>query len=880
LFLLVLFVASITSSSALGAGFPSPRQWFPSSDTGAAMRAGVPVDARRMPRSPERLHRRGDPVLPPAGGWSNLTVGANEPIANPDVPGANGNVLGMARSGNTLYIAGSFRSVGENSGGYVPVSVATGAALKPFPKVAGSVRVIVPDGFGGWYLGGEFTAVGGKPRSCLAQVRSDGSVSDWNPSVSGSPGFVQPPSVGALAIYQDRVYVGGEFRTIGGTPRVNVGCVDRQSGALVDCNLDTDQVGHIYAMAVSDSTVFIGGGFASLGGASRNSLAAVNGRTGAVIPWQADVFGNVNALLVHGSALYVAGDFIAFNAQPRKMLVAVDIATAQVLPFDAAPDGLQVDYVPTPQVAALAAAGDTLFAVGNFTRIGGQIRSSVAALDISTGNALAWAPDTLGTRFSGYPPPLAQSVAVGGGKVYVGGWFDRVAGVSHPFVAAWDAMTGKVSDWDPKPDATVYAIVAEPTTIHVGGLFSLVGEWQHRAGLAAIDVLTGSLKPWNPNPDGSVVTAIAVQGDRVFVSGDFANIGGQPQPRNQLAAVDTINGEALDWNPGANSVATCLLIQGETLWLGGWFTQVAGQTRNGVAAIDSQTGNLGPWDPNASNAVLAMARSGNSIFLGGLFDHVGNQFRNGIAAVDATTGAVSSWRADIDGLVESLLVTGNTIYVGGAFHQIGGQARRCLAAVDATTGGVSPWDPQPVEWDLLDPRIRALSLEGHALCVGGDFSAIGGQPRVCLAAVDTSTGLATEWDPAANGLIWSLLSDSNALYVGGGFARAGGMPAVGLAGFTLPTVQTPTPVFALSQCIPNPAQSSAIIRYATTEEAPVSLMIYDLQGRLISRVLNHVLQSAGPHEVSIATGSWTAGVYLYRLDAGRRSATRKMVIVR
>src|SRR5437867_10194349 len=133
-------------------------------------------------------------------------------------------------------MAGSVRAVGENRGGFVPVDARTGEPLRPFPKVAGSVAAMAPDGIGGWYIGGEFTAVGGKPRSCLAQIRADGSVSDWNPSVTGSPGYIDPPAVSAIAVLGDRIYVGGGFRKIGGLPRENIGCVDGRTGVVVDWN--------------------------------------------------------------------------------------------------------------------------------------------------------------------------------------------------------------------------------------------------------------------------------------------------------------------------------------------------------------------------------------------------------------------------------------------------------------------------------------------------------------------------------------------------------------------------------------------------------------------------------------------------------------------
>jgi len=883
-------------ATGIGPGPASPRDGAPMwratpADTSGGYRPdglwnGRPLWSRDDPRS----RRRAGPEsvqalqkgLSASMAWRGSSGAVGVPVADPKLWGANGNVLDIARSGNTLYIAGSFRSVGENSGGFVPIDARTGEALRPFPKVAGFVYAIVPDGSGGWYIGGDFTAVAGKPRSGLAQIRADGSVSDWNPSVTGSPGYIDPPQVTAIAVSGDRVFVGGGFREIGGRSHENLGCVDARTGAVLDWNLDTEPDGWVYTLGVHDNTAFVGGWFFSIAGQPRSCLAAVDATTGAVRPWQADAAGGVWALLFREDTLLVAGEFGWIAGSLRSYLAALDIHTAQLLPFDAHASGMYVEYFPNPRVAALAIVGDTLFAAGNFTQIGGQVRSSIAALNVATGEALAWAPDTLGPRYEGFPPPLCQTLAVNAGTVYVGGWFEGVGGRSRPFVAGLSRETGAVSEWNPKPDLTAYALAVKGDTVYVGGMFSLVGEWRHRAGLAAIDLTTGAVKPWNPNPDGIICTAVAVSGDRVLVSGDFATIGGAPQPRNYFAALDTINGEVTDWNPGANSLANVFLLEGDTLYVGGEFTQIGGQSRNYAAAVNATTGEVTAWNPDASWPVLAMARRSNTIYVGGVFNHLGGEWRRGIAAVDATTGALMPWNPDTDdGIVEALLVSGNTLYVGGAFGQIGGRLRKSLAALDAVTGTATAWDPGPTNWHVVSPWVRAMALSDSVLYVGGSFASIGGQPRICLAAVDTATGLATDWDPGMDGLIWALATDGSTVYAGGGFTRAGGLPAAGLAAFALPGDPGPAPApFALAQSFPNPAHSSAIIRYALPVAAPVTLSVYDLQGCRVATLLDHLFQEAGRHDVPVQADRWKPGIYLYRFEAGGRSATRKMVVIK
>jgi hypothetical protein len=595
-----------------------------------------------------------------------------------------------------------------------------------------------------------------------------------------------------------------------------------------------------------------------------------------------DVSGNVSTLLARGDTLYVGGDYIGIAGTERLMLAALEISTAELLPFDARASGVKRDYVPQPQVTALALVSDTLYALGNFTQIGGQTRAGLAMLNPTTGDALAWTAPYPGPQWEGFPPRLCHAIAVSGGTIYVGGSFETMGGESRPFAAALSRATGTLMPWNPRPDLPVSLILPQGDTVLVGGIFSLMGQWKHRAGLAAIDLATGVVKPWNPNPDGSICTAIAVSGDHVLVSGDFANIGGVPQPRRHFAALDTLNGEVTGWNPGANSVATIFRLDGDTLYVGGEFTEVGGWPRNHVAALSATTGEVLPWNPNASSSVYAMARGGGTIYLGGIFLRMGGQARQAIAAVDAVTGAPTPWDPDIEsGIVEALLASGNTVYVGGAFSRIGGQSRRCIAAVDAVTGAPTDWDPDPTQWDIATPRIRALVLAGSVLYVGGSFASIGGQSRICLAAVDTSTGVATDWNPGLDGLVWSLAAHGNNVYVGGGFTRAGGLPSVGLAAFSIPEDPAPTTSsFGLAQSIPNPAQSSAVIRFSLPQAAPVTLSVYDVQGRRIATLLDHALQEAGRHDVPVETGQWKPGVYIYRLEAGDLSATRKMAIIR
>ena len=83
---------------------------------------------------------------------------------------------------------------------------------------------------------------------------------------------------------------------------------------------------------------------------------------------------------------------------------------------------------------------------------------------------------------------------------------------------------------------------------------------------------------------------------------------------------------------------------------------------------------------------------------------------------------------------------------------------------------------------------------------------------------------------------------------------------------------------------PNPFNNSTVINYRLPEAGSVRLIIYDGLGKTI-RVLLNEFESSGEHTVSWDgkddSGDVVAsGVYLYRLDAGNRSESRSMLMLK
>ncbi len=103
------------------------------------------------------------------------------------------------------------------------------------------------------------------------------------------------------------------------------------------------------------------------------------------------------------------------------------------------------------------------------------------------------------------------------------------------------------------------------------------------------------------------------------------------------------------------------------------------------------------------------------------------------------------------------------------------------------------------------------------------------------------------------------------------------------------TPSEPPRTFSLSQSFPNPAYAGADghgsrdghvqIRYTLSHDAEAALIIYDIRGREVKRLVAS-RQQAGEYKVSFATSGLPSGLYFYRLQAGKQQAVRKLVVIR
>ena len=85
--------------------------------------------------------------------------------------------------------------------------------------------------------------------------------------------------------------------------------------------------------------------------------------------------------------------------------------------------------------------------------------------------------------------------------------------------------------------------------------------------------------------------------------------------------------------------------------------------------------------------------------------------------------------------------------------------------------------------------------------------------------------------------------------------------------------------YELSQNYPNPFNLSTYIQYSIPEAGPVTLKIYDLLGKQV-KILDDGIKTAGKKRAVFRAADLASGIYLYKLQAGDYSKTKRMILLK
>ena len=497
----------------------------------------------------------------------------------------------LVAANGSLFVGGFVSRVNPPGAGenVAKISTSTGVIdASWFPEPDAPIYALAPDGNGNLYLAGDFYKVGDQKRRFLAKVPMSGTGaldSSWD------PGEIQDDSADALPIK---------------------------------------------SLVVSGGKVFIGGQFSSIGGQTRLALATLASDTGAPLA-ESDVgnAGRVNALLsLPEGGMIVGGDF--FLADPhvvRRHLLRLNSNGT-----------LDPNWnVPTDRtVHSLALDPDhSIYVGGGFFSVGGYERIAIAKL-VGPDN------QTVDENWDGAhgelmdQPDGVRGIAVGSSDaLYVATTYypkklSRSTGTTD---AVWNAWTFS---------GALHAIVVDRSdndAVYLGGEFSQVnGIFRYHlarvagSGIGALDM------NWNPNPADSVNSLLLDGSGHIYVGGRFLSIGGQQ--RAQLARVFT-SGAGLadpDWNSSFagefyNGVQS-MVSAGNTIYAtGGFLTEIQSASIGSIMKLSMDTGAVDPaWNPKGDAEVHSLAIGDDgSVYAGGSFQFISSTPRYALAAFPAST---------------------------------------------------------------------------------------------------------------------------------------------------------------------------------------------------------------------------------------------------
>ena len=685
---------------------------------------------------------------------------------------ANGDVHTVVQGGGRIYLGGNFDQVGPNTGFGVPLDAATGHRTATFPKVNGNVYVAVPDGAGGWYIGGDFTRVGDRSRQNAARILADGTVGGWNPNTD----FAVRAIVLSRAPGANVAYIGGDFTVLRSTststpvPAFGLAATNLYTGAPV-WGLATVTAGSVSALALSpDGTrLYAGGTFTTLGGASRSHLAAVDAATGAVDPtWNPAPDGAVKALAASTHGLFVGGGFTQIAGVAQAHVAALS-------PTGEADPTWQTTANGRVNALVLTADDTRLYAGGDFTTIGGRSRNRLAAVITAEGTVDAgWDPDV--------PVEVrALALSADSGRLYAGGGDDNddpAVGTPRRILIAVDADSGAIDrDFDPRPAAAVHAVAVSGAAIFAGGQFTSVNG-AARANLAALNAATGALDTaFVAHTDGDV-NALVADGGSLYAGGGFSKVNGTT--RRRLVRLDAETGRVDPmWQASASAEVKSLAVSGPRLFVGGTFSSIAGVSRNKLASVTTATAEVEAWNPNLDAAPQDMRLSADQtrLYVAGDFSVVGSTSRQKLAAIDVSTGVATSWHPKPRVPLTSLALSsdGSLVFVATRGSRTAGNR---IQAYTTASGSLA--------WERLgDGDFQAVDVSGSHVYAGGHFTKVGTEIRGHLAAFEQLTGALEPWAPSVGGVhgVLDIHITADAVLVAGQFRKINSVVAQGIARF-------------------------------------------------------------------------------------------------
>ena len=321
----------------------------------------------------------------------------------------NGQVRALVSDGSTLWVSGSFTTIGGVSRSRIAaLDPASGAVRPGFVATANSHVYGMDLRAGRLFLAGSFSMIGSTARNRAAAVDPGTGAVDaaWNPNLNGTALAVRANPTGSV------VYLGGDFTAAGTAARTGVAAVTGTNGAPT-ATVFADTYRPTFSLDMNESGSRL---FAAVGGPG-NQVAAWDTSTGRKL-WRQRADGDVQAVAYHRDTVY-----FGFHES-----FAGDL-TLRLLAANAADGVLDAEFRPTFDrfwgIHAISATDAAVAGAGDFTRVSGVAAQGIALFPPA----------------SQTPPPPAPVAVEYLGAASTWRYFDRGSATGSWTATAYDDST-------------------------------------------------------------------------------------------------------------------------------------------------------------------------------------------------------------------------------------------------------------------------------------------------------------------------------------------------------------------------------------------------------------------------------------------------------
>jgi hypothetical protein len=174
--------------------------------------------------------------------------------------------------------------------------------------------------------------------------------------------------------------------------------------------------------------VYVGGQFYSVGGVSTTNIAYYDYNDGLWHPLGLGLNTKVNALACANGNLYAGGTFTKAGSLSVNRMAQWDGSSWSAMGSGITGAGL------SPSVNSIAIVSPNVYVAGNFTNAGGILASNVAVW-----NGLSWS--ALGSGTASATSPTVNGIVASGDDVYIGGQFAFAGDKPAQFIAHWNSQS-------------------------------------------------------------------------------------------------------------------------------------------------------------------------------------------------------------------------------------------------------------------------------------------------------------------------------------------------------------------------------------------------------------------------------------------------------